>query len=70
MSSKEKQELSEKLRRGLQLAELRMLEQNAREGKYLSQGTPDGKVVYVSAAELLVRVQEQINLQTRCSPKS
>ena len=35
------QELSDKLRRGLQLAEQRLLERNARHGKLLSQGTPD-----------------------------
>ena len=33
------QELSDKLRRGLQLAEQRLLERNARHGKLLSQGT-------------------------------
>ena len=32
------QELSDKLRRGLQLAEQRLLEKNARHGKLLSQG--------------------------------
>ena len=53
------QELSDKLRRGLQLAEQRLLERNARHGKLLSQGTPDGKVIYVSATELLERLQEQ-----------
>ena len=39
------QELSDKLRRGLQLAEQRLLEKNARHGKLLSQGTPDVKVI-------------------------
>lgn len=53
------QELSEKLRRGLEIAERRFLEKNARDGKLLSQGTPDGKVVYVSATELLERLQEK-----------
>ena len=53
------QELSDKLRRGLQLAEQRLLEKNARHGKLLSQGTPVGKVIYVSATELLERLQEQ-----------
>ena len=53
------QELSDKLRRGLQLAEQRLLERNARHGKLLSQGTPDGKVIYVSATELLERLQKQ-----------
>ena len=51
MSNNEMQELSDKLRRGLQLAEKRLLEKNARNGKLLSQGTPDGKVIYVSATE-------------------
>lgn len=59
MSSDEIQELSEKLRRGLQLAEQRLLEKNARHDKLLSQGTPDGKVVYVPAKELLKRLQEK-----------
>ena len=53
------QELSDKLRRGLQLAEQRLLEKNDRHGKLLSLGTPDGKVIYVSATELLERLQEQ-----------
>ncbi len=48
MSNNEMQELSDKLRRGLQLAEKRLLEKNARNGKLLSQGTPDGKVIYLS----------------------
>ena len=52
------QELSDKLRRGLQLAEKRLLEKS-RNGKLLSQGTPDGKVIYVSATELLERLQEK-----------
>ena len=56
MSNNEMQELSDKLRRGLQLAEKRLLEKNARNGKLLSQGTPDGKVIYVSATELLERL--------------
>ena len=51
MSNNEMQELSDKLRRGLQLAEKRLLEKNARNGKLLSQGTPDG--------ELLERLQEK-----------
>ena len=53
------QELSDKLRRGLQLAEQRLLEKNARHGKLLSQGTPDGKVIYVSATELLAGTRER-----------
>ena len=57
------QELSDKLRRGLQLAEKRLLEKNARNGKLLSQGTPDGKVIYVSATELLERLQEKENVE-------
>lgn len=59
MSNSEAQELSEKLRRGLHLAEKRLLEESARNGKLLSQGTPDGKVIYVSATELLERFQEK-----------
>ena len=39
------QELSDKLRRGLQLAEKRLLEKNSRNGTLLSQGTPDGRII-------------------------
>ena len=63
------QELSDKLRRGLQLAEQRLLERNARHGKLLSQGTPDGKVLYVSATELLERLQEQEKEKSKESEK-
>ena len=59
MSNNEMQELSDKLRRGLEIAERRCLEKSARNGKLLSQGTPDGKVIYVSATELLERLQEK-----------
>ena len=63
------QELSDKLRRGLQLAEQRLLERNARLGKLLSQGTPDGKVIYVSATELLERLQKQEKEKSKESEK-
>ena len=63
------QELSDKLRRGLQLAEQRLLERNARHGKLLSQGTPDGKVIYVSATELLERLQKQEKDKSKESEK-
>ena len=63
------QELSDKLRRGLQLAEQRLLERNARHGKLLSQGTPDGKVIYVSATELLERLQKQEKEKNKESEK-
>ena len=63
------QELSDKLRRGLQLAEQRLLERNARHGKLLSPGTPDGKVIYVSATELLERLQEQEKEKSKESEK-
>lgn len=63
------QELSDKLRRGLQLAEQRLLERNARHGKLLSQGTPDGKVIYVSATELLKRLQKQEKEKSKESEK-
>ena len=59
MSNNEMQELSDKLRRGLQLAEKRLLEKNARNGKLLSQGTPDGKVIYASATEFLAGVRDK-----------
>ena len=60
------QELSDKL---LQLAEQRLLERNARHGKLLSQGTPDGKVIYVSATELLERLQKQEKEKSKESEK-
>ena len=63
------QELSDKLRRGLQLAEQRLLERNARHGRLLSQGTPDGKVIYVSATELLERLQKQEKEKSKESEK-
>lgn len=63
------QELSDKLWRGLQLAEQRLLERNARHGKLLSQGTPDGKVIYVSATELLERLQKQEKEKSKESEK-
>lgn len=63
------QELSDKLQRGLQLAEQRLLERNARHGKLLSQGTPDGKVIYVSATELLERLQKQEKEKNKESEK-
>ena len=63
------QELSDKLRRGLQLAEQRLLERNARHGKLLSQWTPDGKVIYVSATELLERLQKQEKEKSKESEK-
>ena len=69
MSNNEIQELSDKLRRGLQLAEQRLLERNARHGKLLSQGTPDGKVIYVSATELLERLQKQEKEKSKESEK-
>ena len=69
MSNNEMQELSDKLRRGLQLAEQRLLERNARHGKLLSQGTPDGKVIYVSATELLERLQKQEKDKSKESEK-
>ena len=63
------QELSDKLRRGLQLAEQRLLERNARHGKLISQGTPDGKVIFVSATELLERLQKQEKEKSKESEK-
>ena len=69
MSNNEMQELSDKLRRGLQLAEQRLLERNARHGKLISQGTPDGKVIYVSATELLERLQKQEKEKSKESEK-
>lgn len=54
MSTEEEyQELSAKLRYGLELAEQRLIEETARREGTLCYGAPDGKVVRVSAIELL-----------------
>lgn len=54
MSAEEEyQELSAKLRYGLELAEQRLIEETARREGTLCYGRPDGKVVKVSATELL-----------------
>ena len=54
MSTEEEyKELSEKLRYGLELAEQRLIEETARREGTLCYGRPDGKVVRVSATELL-----------------
>lgn len=54
MSTEEEyQELSAKLRYGLELAEQRLIEETARREGTLCYGRPDGKVVRVSATELL-----------------
>lgn len=54
MSTEEEyQELSVKLRYGLELAEQRLIEETARREGTLCYGRPDGKVVRVSASELL-----------------
>lgn len=53
------QELSKKLRRGLEIAERRFRKKSARNSKLLSQGMRDGKVIYGSATELLERLQEK-----------
>jgi hypothetical protein len=54
MSTEEEyRELSEKLRYGLELAEQRLIEETARREGTLCYGRPDGKVVRVSATELL-----------------
>ncbi|WP_455672082.1 hypothetical protein [Phocaeicola sp.] len=54
MSTEEEyRELSAKLRYGLELAEQRLIEETARREGTLCYGRPDGKVVRVSATELL-----------------
>ncbi len=54
MSTEEEyREFSAKLRYGLELAEQRLIEETARREGTLCYGEPDGKVVRVSAAELL-----------------
>ena len=54
MSTEEEyEELSAKLRYGLELAEQRLIEETARREGTLCYGSPDGKVVRISATELL-----------------
>lgn len=53
MSTEEYQELSKKLRYGLELAEQRLIEETARREGVLCYGSPDGKVVRISATEVL-----------------
>lgn len=54
MSTEEEyQELSAKLRHGLEVAEQKLIEETARREGTLCYGRPDGKVVRVSACELL-----------------
>ena len=54
MSTEEEyKELSAKLRYGLELAEQRLIEKTARREGTLCYGRPDGKVVRISATELL-----------------
>lgn len=53
MSTEEYQELSKKLRYGLELAEQRLIEETAKREGVLCYGSPDGKVVRVSATEVL-----------------
>ena len=54
MSTEEEyKELSAKLRYGLELAEQRLIEETARREGTLCYGRPDGKVVRISATELL-----------------
>ena len=54
MSTEEEyKELSAKLRYGLELAEQRLIEETARREGTWCYGRPDGKVVRISATELL-----------------
>ena len=69
MSTEEEyKELSEKLRYGLELAEQRLIEETARREGTLCYGRPDGKVVRVSATELLKLRQSAGYGQSRCPP--
>ena len=52
-NQEEYKELSAKLRYGLELAEQRLIEETARREGTLCYGRPDGKVVRISATELL-----------------
>ena len=54
MSTEEEyKELSAKLRYGLELAEQRLIEETARREGTLCYGRPDGKVVRISATDLI-----------------
>ena len=70
MPNSEIQDLSDKLRCGLQLAERRFLEKSACCGKMISQGTPDGKVNYVPATVLLEQLKEKEKEQNQLSATS
>jgi hypothetical protein len=64
MSTEEEyKELSAKLRYGLELAEQRLIEETARREGTLCYGRPDGKVVRISATELLKLRQSGISLK-------
>lgn len=63
MSTEEEyKELSAKLRYGLELAEQRLIEDTAKREGTLCYGRADGKVIKVSAAELL-KLRENSNHQ-------
>lgn len=53
-------DLSEKLRRGLELYERRLLERTARRGGSLCVSTKDGQVMKVPAEELLKQYNEKM----------
>lgn len=64
MSTEEEyRELSEKLRYGLELAEQRLIEDTAKREGTLCYGRADGKVIRVSAVELL-KLRESLNDQS------
>ena len=76
MSTEEEyKELSAKLRYGLELAEQRLIEETARREGTLCYGRPDGKVVRISATELLKLRQSsgnnvsQTTLISDCKPE-
>ena len=69
MSTEEEyKELSAKLRYGLELAEQRLIEETARREGTLCYGRPDGKVVRISATELLKLRQSGGNNAVRRRP--
>ena len=63
MSTEEEyQEFSAKLRHGLELAEQRLIEDTAKREGTLCYGRADGKVIRISAVELL-KLRKKCNIQ-------
>lgn len=59
MSEKEKKELSNRLRKGLELAEYRLIRHKAQQNEVLIEGNPEGGTREVPARELLKRLYNE-----------